>query len=55
MRIEELIWHRAIVPGHDVDIASQLHVALEGWPDDLDSSRVHASEIADTLIKKGHL
>jgi len=55
MRIEELIWHRAIVPGHDVDIASQLHLALEGWPEESDASRVHASGIADNLIKQGHL
>jgi len=55
MRLEELIWHRALVPGHDVDIASQLHTQTEKWPEDADSARIHASTIADKLIVNGHL
>jgi hypothetical protein len=55
MRLEELIWHRALVPGHDIDIASQLHLQSEDWPIDADSARVHASTIADSLIVDGHL
>ena len=54
MRLEELIWHRAMVPGFDSDIASQLHLATEGWPDDADEARVHASGVADSLIRNGH-
>ena len=55
MRLEELIWHRSIVPGHDYDIASQLHLAAEKWPEELDAARLHSSVVADTLISKGHL
>ena len=55
MRLEELIWHRALVPGHDIDIASQLYLQNEAWPIDADSARVHASTIADNLIVNGHL
>ena len=29
MRLEELVWHRAMIPGNDIDIASQLHQAQE--------------------------
>ena len=54
MRLEELVWHRAMIPGQDVDIASQLYLAANEWPDGEDESRVHASSIADTLIKNGH-
>ena len=55
MRVEELIWHRCMIPGVDVDIASQLHAANVNWPEDLDAARVHASSIADELIINGHL
>jgi hypothetical protein len=55
MRIEELIWHRAMIPGFDSDIASQLHLATKNWPSQEDEARVHASEIADLLIMNGHL
>ena len=55
MRLEELIWHRVMIPGNEVDIASQLHLAGNDWPDDIDDARVHASSIADSLIVSGHL
>jgi len=55
MRIEELIWHRAMIPGLESDIASQLHLATQNWPNDSDEARVHASGIADSLIMNGHL
>jgi hypothetical protein len=55
MRLEELVWHRAMIPGVESDIASQLHLAGIGWPDDVDKARVHASSIADSLIMNGHL
>ena len=55
MRLEELIWHRAMIPGVETDIASQLHLSGNDWPETVDEARVHASEIADLLIKNGHL
>jgi len=55
MRLEELVWHRAVIPGVESDIASQLHLAGNEWPDDSDKARVHASGIADALIMNGHL
>ncbi len=53
MRLEELVWHRAVVPGSDVDIASQLHLASGIWPNDEDEAKVHASNILDKLIVNG--
>ena len=44
-----------MIPGNEVDIASQLHLAGNDWPDDIDDARVHASSIADSLIVSGHL
>ena len=55
MRLEELIWHRAMIPGVETDIASQLHLSGNDWPETVDEARVHASGIADLLIKNGHL
>ena len=55
MRLEELIWHRAIVSGIDVDIASQLFLASKTWPSDSDEAKVHASNMLDGLIVDGHL
>jgi hypothetical protein len=54
-RLEELVWHRALIPGNDVDIASQLHSARQAWPDDSDAARIHSSKIADQLITTGCL
>ena len=54
MRLEELIWHRAMIPGNDVDIASQLYNAQEMWPNDETEAKVHASSILDGLIVNGH-
>ncbi len=55
MRLEELIWHRAMIPGNGIDIASQLHSANDQWPEDLDEAKIHASSILDSLITSGHL
>ena len=55
MRLEELMWHRAMIPGVDTDIASQLHLSGINWPETVDEARVHASSIPDLLIKNGHL
>ena len=54
MRIEELIWHRLIIPGCAMDIASQLHRATNEWPDDDEKARLHASLVADKLLIEGH-
>ena len=55
MRLEELVWHRIMIPGNDVDIASQLHDAVSKWPQDIDESKIHASSILDSLITNGCL
>ena len=44
-----------MIPGLESDIASQLHLATQNWPNDSDEARVHASGIADSLIMNGHL
>ena len=54
MRIEELIWHRLIIPGCAMDIASQLHLATNEWPEDDEKARLHASLVADKLLIEGH-
>lgn len=54
MRLEELVWHRAMIPGNDVDIASQLHQVQGKWPGDETEAKLHASTILDGLISKGH-
>ena len=54
MRLEELVWHRAMIPGNDIDIASQLHRAQCIWPEDETQTKIHASNILDGLIKNGH-
>ena len=53
MRIEELIWHRMLIPGCNMDIASQLKIAEDNWPADDEKARLHASMIADKLIVDG--
>jgi len=55
MRLEELVWHRIMIPGNDVDLASQLHKTNSEWPDDMEQAKVHASSILDSLISSGHL
>ncbi len=55
MRLEELIWHRILIPGVETDIASQLHLVSSNWPEDVDGAKVHASTIADSLIANGRL
>ncbi len=55
MRLEELVWHRAMISGHKIDIASQLYVTNNLWPDDETKAKLHASNILDKLIVNGHL
>ena len=54
-RLEELVWHRAVIPGNDIDIASQLFNANGTWPEDSDAARIHSSKIVDQLITTGCL
>lgn len=54
MRLEELIWHRMLIPGCDLDIASQLKIASDSWPDEDNAARLHASTVSDKLISQGH-
>jgi len=54
MRLEELIWHRMLIPGCDIDIASQLKIANDGWPDEDNAARLHASTVSDKLISQGY-
>ena len=54
MRLEELVWHRAMIPGNDIDIASQLHRAQILWPEDETEAKIHASSVLDDLITSGH-
>ena len=55
MRLEELVWHRAMIPGNDVDIASQLHKAQAQWPEDETEAKLYASTTLDGLISTGNL
>jgi hypothetical protein len=55
MRLEELVWHRVMLPGYVIDLASQLHLSQESWPEESDKARLHASVVTDELITSGHL
>lgn len=54
MMLEELVWHRLIAPGFEDDIASQLYIALNSWPEDVETAKLHGGKVADSLISKGH-
>ena len=54
-RLEELIWHRLLVGDHPIDLVSQVHQALSGWPEGKDEARIHASKLADFFIVHGAL
>lgn len=54
MMLEELVWHRLVAPGFEGDIASQLYVVLDTWPENVESARLHAGKVADSLISNGH-
>ena len=53
MMLEELVWHRLIAPGFEDDIASQLYIALNSWPEDVETAKLHGGKVADSLISKG--
>ena len=55
MRLEELVWHRIMIPGNEVDIASQLYRSNSLWPEDIEEAKIHASSTLDSLITSGHL
>ncbi|MDA7845419.1 hypothetical protein N9J16_00200 [Candidatus Poseidoniaceae archaeon] len=54
-RIEELIWHRLLVGTHPIDVVSQVHQTMGGWPDGSDDAKIHASKLADFFIVHGSL
>ena len=54
-RLEELIWHRLLIGTHPVDVVSQVHLALSGWPEGGDEAKIHASKLADFFISHGAL
>jgi hypothetical protein len=54
-RLEELVWHRLMIGTSDVDVMSQVHLAEKAWPSDADKAKIHASKLADTFLKTGHL
>ena len=55
MRLEELIWHRLMIPGEGMDIASQVYKTNSNWPEDVESAKIHSSTITDHLITQGKL
>ena len=54
MRLEELIWHRIVIPGCPTDIASQLKIAQDNWPMKDEEARLYASQVADKLLTNGY-
>ena len=54
-RLEELIWHRLMIGGSDIDVMSQVHLARLQWPKESSASKLHASKRADFFLKVGHL
>ncbi len=54
-RLEELVWHRLVIGTSDVDVMSQVFLAEKAWPGDAGQAKIHASKLADTFLKTGHL
>jgi hypothetical protein len=54
-RLEELVWHRLVIGTSDVDVMSQVFLAEKAWPEDASKAKIHASKLADTFLKTGHL
>jgi hypothetical protein len=54
-RLEELVWHRLVIGTSDIDVMSQVFLAEKAWPNDPVLAKVHASKLADTFLKTGHL
>ena len=54
-RLEELVWHRLVVGESDVDVMSQVFLVENSWPKDEKEAKIHASKLADNLLKSGVL
>lgn len=54
-RLEELVWHRLMIGTSDIDVMSQVHQTLKTWPKGASDAKIHASKLADTFLKSGHL
>ncbi|MGB0312526.1 MAG: hypothetical protein ACPGDD_01400 [Poseidonia sp.] len=54
-RLEELTWHRMLVGDEHIDLASQLHVVKQAWPEEADAGRLFASGLLDRWLGTGLL
>lgn len=54
-RLEELAWHRMLVGDGDVDLASQVHVLRNAWPEEQSDGRLFASSLIDRWLATGQL
>jgi len=54
-RLEELGWHRVVVSGWDVDLASQLHGFSESWRNEPEKRRRISADAIEALLKSGSL
>ncbi len=52
-RLEELTWHRMLVGDEHIDLASQLHLVKQAWPEEADASRLYASKLLDRWLGTG--
>lgn len=52
-RLEELLWFRIIVGGERNDLHSLIYSCKKVWPDDMKSSKSHASKTLNSLISTG--
>lgn len=52
-RLEELTWHRMLVGDEHMDLASQLHLVKQAWPEEADASRLYASKLLDRWLGTG--
>ena len=52
-RLEELTWHRMVVGDDTTDLASQLHLVKQAWPDDQGGGRLFAGSLLDRWLSTG--
>ena len=52
-RLEELTWHRMVVGDDATDLASQLHLVKQAWPDDQGGGRLFAGSLLDRWLSTG--
>lgn len=53
--LEELVWHRVMNTGWEMDLASQLNELNIRWRSELSQRRAIANEMIDKLLRAGHL